>query len=260
MKQMTHDDILRIARAQSAIDLCCSPGDFVRDNPVIVHSRPDERARRYLSLPFSCQLVSYGSNIVASVQPEMEEAVRGYISRYPAYHCFETPNLHVLDGLLAPYGVQTCFMAEYFLPRPELIPQPAIAYETRLLTQEDFAPLYRPEWSNALCRERAQLDVLGVGAYDNGQLIALAGCSADCEDMWQIGIDVLPAYRGKGIAPALVSQLAREILERGKVPFYCAAWSNIRSVRTAIASGFRPAWTELTARPIAFVEKMNRGE
>ena len=34
--------------------------------------------------------------------------------------------------------------------------------------------------------------MLAVGAYDNGKLIALAGCSADRDAMWQIGIDVLP--------------------------------------------------------------------
>lgn len=66
--------------------------------------------------------------------------------------------------------------------------------------------------------------------------------------MWQIGIDVLPEYRRQGIASALTSRLALEILSRGKVPFYCAAWSNIRSVRNAIKSGFRPAWADITAR------------
>ena len=254
---MTRETILQLAREQSAIDLHCSAADFTRTDPVIVHSQPDERARRYLTLPFSCQLVSYGPNVVASVQPALEESVRGYISRYAPYHCFETPNLHALDALLAPHGVQTCFMAEYFLPDPALIPALSAPYETRLLTQADFAPLYLPEWSNALCRDRAHLDVLGVGAYDGDKLIALAGCSADCDAMWQIGIDVLPAYRGRHIAAALVSRLAQEILARGKVPFYCAAWSNIRSVRTAIASGFRPAWVELTAKPIEFIARMN---
>ena len=73
----------------------------------------------------------------------------------------------------------------------------------------------------------------------------------------QIGIDVLPEYRRQGVASALTSALALEILRLGKVPFYCAAWSNIPSVRNAIRSGFRPAWAELTARDTAFVEKMN---
>lgn len=76
--------------------------------------------------------------------------------------------------------------------------------------------------------------------------------------MYQIGVDVLSEYRRKGIASALTSNLAVEIISLGKVPFYCAAWSNIRSVRNAIKSGFRPAWVELTARESAFVDKMNR--
>ena len=97
-----------------------------------------------------------------------------------------------------------------------------------------------------------------LGAYDDGRLIALAGCSADCETMWQIGIDVLPPYRKKGIAAALTSQLALLILEQGKVPFYCAAWSNIKSVRNAIKCGFKPAWVEMTAKSCKFADEMNQ--
>ena len=102
-------------------------------------------------------------------------------------------------------------------------------------------------------RER---DVLAVGAYDNGKLIGLSGCSADCEMMYQIGVDVLPEYRRKGVASAVTSRLALEVLALGKVPFYCAAWSNIKSVRNAVKSGFRPAWVELTARNKEFVSEL----
>ena len=97
-----------------------------------------------------------------------------------------------------------------------------------------------------------------MGAYDNGKLIGLAACSADCEEMWQIGIDVLPEYRRKGIASALTSRLAIEILERGKVPFYCCAWSNLKSAGNAIKSGFRPAWVQLTVKSAEAVDEMNR--
>ena len=76
--------------------------------------------------------------------------------------------------------------------------------------------------------------------------------------MWQIGVDVLPEYRKQGIASALTSALAKEILIREKVPFYCSAWSNIRSVRNAVKSGFIPAWVELSAKPADFVDEINR--
>lgn len=254
---MRNEDIWRIALAQSAIDAGCAPEDFSRAENVVVYSRKNPAARRYLELPLACGLISYGTNIVASVEEPYETLVREYIDRYPVEHCFETPNLYVLNEAFRPYGMEVCFMAEYFLPDVEKVPVRKCGYETRILTQGDFAPLYLPQWSNALCEKRKELDVLGVGAYDGGQLVGFAACSADCDGMWQIGVDVLPAYRRQGIAAALTSSLAREVLERGKVPFYCCAWSNVKSARNAVASGFRPAWAELTVKPKEFVDKMN---
>ncbi len=246
--------------AQSATDLCAAPADFEKTENVIVTSRENDGARRYLKLPFSCQLVSYGNNVVASVSPEFREITENYIKKYPVEHLFETPHLHVLNDALIEKGQKICFMAEYFLPDVDIlrVVEGAAPCELRLLTQNDFADLYLPEWSNALCEQRKHLDVLGVGAYDGDKLVGLAGCSADCEQMWQIGIDVLPAYRRQGIASALTSRLAIEILNRGKVPFYCAAWCNIKSVRNAIKSGFRPAWVEMTAKPCETVDGMNQ--
>jgi len=242
---------------QSAVDLCAQASDFLKSENVVVLSHEREGARRYLKLPFSCQLVSYGSNVVASVLPEFREITEAYINTFPMEHCFETPNLHVLNEALMAKGQKICFMAEYFLPDMQILCARDCAYELRVLTQENFADLYLPEWSNALCRDRRHLDVLGVGAYDGGRLVGLAGCSADCDTMWQIGIDVLPEYRRQGIASSLTSHLAVEILNRGKVPFYCAAWCNVRSVRNAISSGFRPAWVEMTAKPCDTVDSMN---
>ena len=255
---MTNREILRIAMEQSAIDLCAAAADFKKQENVIVESRESENARRYLKLPFSCQLVSYGNNVVASVSPEFREMTERYLASYAVEHCFETPNLHVLNRALEEKGQRICFMAEYFLPDPGALRPLQCKYETRVLYPEDFAGLYLPQWSNALCETRKNLDVLAVGAFDGEQLIALAGASADCDTMWQIGIDVLPAYRRQGIASALTSRLALEILARDKVPFYCAAWCNVKSVRNAIRSGFRPAWVEMTAKPCAFVDEMNR--
>ena len=48
----------------------------------------------------------------------------------------------------------------------------------------------------------------------------MAGASEDCEEMWQIGINVLPEAEGQGIGKKLVPVLKNEILRRGKVPFY----------------------------------------
>ena len=148
-------------------------------------------------------------------------------------------------------------MAEYFMTDARVLRKEYCSYKIRILENQDFQNLYTSEWSNALCGDRRELDVLGVGAYEDERLIGLAACSADCDKMWQIGVDVLPEFRRQGVASTLTGHLAWEILRRGKVPFYCCAWSNIKSARNAIRSGFRPAWVELTVKPTAFVEKMN---
>ncbi|HWQ58074.1 MAG TPA: GNAT family N-acetyltransferase [Clostridia bacterium] len=254
---MTNKQLLDIALTQSAIDMNCCAQDFLCQEGRVVLSAAHPDARSYLTLPFFLNLVSYGYNIVASAAPEFAPEAKRYIDKYPPEHCFETPNMHALDDALRPFGMRVCFMAEYFLPDVEALRERECGLETRILTSADFADLYRPEWGNALCEKRRHLDVLGIGAYDNGTLVGLAGCSADCEAMWQIGVDVLPEYRRRGVASALTSRLALEILARGKVPFYCAAWSNIRSVRNAIASGFRPAWAEMTAKSMGFIAGMN---
>lgn len=254
---MTNQEILEAAMRQSAIDANCTAEDFQKRENVIVESCRSPGARKYLELPFACNLISYGNNIVASIDLQYRNIVEAYINRYPAEHCFETPNMQVINEAFRKYDLNVCFMAEYFLPDVNLIPALDCGCECRILEQSDFENLYVPQWSNALCEKRKHLDVLGIGAYLENRLIGLAGCSADCDTMWQIGIDVLPEFRRQGIASALTSKLALEILDRGKVPFYCCAWSNIKSARTAIKSGFRPAWVEMTVKPKAFVDQMN---
>lgn len=266
---MTNEDMLQIAMEQSAEDIGCRAEDFLATENKVVPFQLSANAKKYNALPIGANFISYGNNIVAGASEELLPVVSEYIKKFEFYHCFETPHMHWLNKRLEPFGQTACFMAEYYLPDlanlQELAKQLNLAkhndisckYELRILEQDDFRELYLPEWSNALCKDRKQLDVLGVGAYDNGKLIGLAGCSADAEKMWQIGVDVLPKYRRQKIGSAITTRLALEILERGKVPFYCSAWSNIRSVGNAIRSGFLPAWVEMTIKPISKVEELN---
>ena len=254
---MTNKEIWEIALKQSAVDYGCQPEDFLGEQGKVFVSRKCGNARKYLPLPFAFDMTSYGSCVVAQCREELVPIAESYIAKYDVAHAMETPHLQALDDLLAPHGLRTCFMAEYFLPDVEILRELPCDYELRLLYPEDFAQLYKPEWSDALCEKRKELDVLGVGAYDGEKLVGLAGCSADCDDMWQIGVNVLPEYRRRGIAAAMTTRLALEILARGKVPFYCAAWCNLKSVRNAIKCGFRPAWVTVTARDAAFVDRMN---
>jgi hypothetical protein len=62
----------------------------------------------------------------------------------------------------------------------------------------------------------------------------------------EIGVDVLKSERGQGFGPLTVGTLAQAILDRGGIPFYECAVTNVRSQRTALASGFMPVCASAT--------------
>ena len=133
-----------------------------------------------------------------------------------------------------------------FLPSPEYL-DIKTDLKVNWLEQKDIGAYYgREEFPNALCDRfhPERPDVLAVTALDGDKIMGMAGCSADSPDMWQIGIDVSPEYRGKGVAKTLVGLLRDEAFRRGAIPYYGTSLSNIPSWKTALASGFIPAWIE----------------
>ena len=251
---MTYKEILAAAMRQSAIDCSCGEEDFRRVTHVFVENKASEQASKFLKSPNTCRLVSYGSNVVASCRKDLIPEVEAFVNGQEKFHrCFEPMAIYELNKILQKAGAQVAWMHSFYLPDPDAVFSAELncPYEMREMHPEDFTGLYVPEWGNALSRiERKELDMLGYGAYDGDKLIGLAGCSADCVEMWQIGIDVLAEYRQKGVASALTNRLARAIFEHGKIPLYAAAWSNVRSIRNGMKSGFRPAWAALESEII----------
>ncbi len=87
-------------------------------------------------------------------------------------------------------------------------------------------------------------DTEGAGIPANADPVAMVGMSDDSPIMRQIGIDVLPAFRGAGIASALVRDAARLTLAEGYLPFYGTSPSHILSQRVAMNAGLVPTWWE----------------
>ena len=150
-QKLTDEQILKTAMRQSAIDMNCCADDFLMSKNKIVISKENADARRYLKLPFAADLVSYGNNIVASCSPELRATVEEYISSFVWYHCFETPNMHVLSQKLRPLGFDVCFMAEYWLPDVNKLfsetesGKNRNAFTTKILEPCDFQNLYVDE-------------------------------------------------------------------------------------------------------------------
>lgn len=91
---------------------------------------------------------------------------------------------------------------------------------------------------------------LAVAAYENGEIVGVAGASNDTDQIWQIGIDVVREKRKHHVATDIVKIISNEVLKRGKVPYYGTAWSNIASKRVAINAGYKPVWVEMKVKRI----------
>lgn len=122
---MTNKEILDIAMAQSAIDSNCDKSDFLESENVVVISKPNTNARKYLNLLFYCDLTSYGSNVVASVNPEIADFVKEYLNKsevgFSPFDRFEPPYFFDLNKELNKYNYQIQFLVEYFLPDINLL-------------------------------------------------------------------------------------------------------------------------------------------
>ena len=86
-----------------------------------------------------------------------------------------------------------------------------------------------------------------VCAFNGSSIAGMAGASNDSQRFWQIGIDVRPEYRGKGLAADLVCSLTKEVFSLGAIPYYGTWAGNIASQNTALKCGYYPAWTEVIA-------------
>lgn len=105
---MDNKEIMRIAMEQSAEDIGCRAEDFLKLNNVMARFKLGAKARKYYNEPITCNLVSYGNNIVASCSEDVYDLVSEYIERYEFYHCFETPNMHWLNERLVEKGYKIC--------------------------------------------------------------------------------------------------------------------------------------------------------
>lgn len=130
---MRAEDILQIAMEQSAEDIGCKVEDFMKNKNVVVPFRLGKNARKYLEEPIPANFVSYGNNVVASADKDIQEIVSEYVGKYEFYHLFESPNMHWLDDRLAGNGYRVCFMAEYYLPDISRLHAISCDYELQIL-------------------------------------------------------------------------------------------------------------------------------
>ncbi|NLG25278.1 MAG: GNAT family N-acetyltransferase [Clostridiales bacterium] len=232
---MTAEEMLGIVRNQLAIDLNCAAEDLSgpKDHIVFVEAadnpgrRPFRRGRQFF------EMLTMGQSIVVSATPARlayaREQLRG-LSR---------------DEALAMPFIRGHAM--HFLPdlgRVGPLPAPE-GFDYERVTGDGLEALRALKgFDCATQRDRehpVQAEYAWVARRD-GAAVAMATAFVWAPRMRSIGVDVLPEYRGRGLAAYLANEATQDALGRDIVPVYATSCSNLASQRVAHRVGYAVAW------------------
>ncbi len=248
---MDNKTVWQTAKNQLAVDLGCDPALFDDTANHIVLWQDCPGRRKYSADTPMLEVAIWNGKLVAACGEALLPWAREYFPTRKAAWLFTPGCFREIEAALHPLGYEIGNGSDHLylpaLPWPEAKPLGPIRwYEAAELPQFQNDP----RWTDALAFGEYSPDVLAVAAVDDsGQPIAMAACSQDGPKLWQIGINVQPEHRGKGLAVNLTALLKDEILRRDAVPFYGTAESHIVSQNVARGAGFRPAFAYLFARP-----------
>ena len=192
------------------------------------------------------QMVTTGDNAVITANETLQEFLLEFSKGKTGRELFEIPNLIALNNEIAKYGMRLSTTWHMFLPKRKV--EPIKKYNVKWFYEKEINRFYKDKrFPNAILDEynENRPDTIVVCAYDGNEIMGMAGCSEDAPGWCQVGIDVLPQYRERGVATYLVTLLKDKIMEQGNIPFYGTTLSNYSSWNVAINSGFAPAWVEI---------------
>lgn len=229
---MTKQEMMEIVYSQLAIDYNCRPEDFNKDGVMFTIAEKQEGRREMPFITHRLEIITMGKSAIVNVSKNMMSfAKRKFEGK---------SNYDILTSKFV-YGVNP-----YYLPDIENIKTIENNSFRFKLIYDNIQLLYsNKDFHNALQydADSKRPEVLAAVAYDEEKIVGIACASDDSKTMSQIGVDVLPEYRGNGIAVKLVNMLTIETLDRSIVPYYTTDCANINSQKVAFKSGYIPAWS-----------------
>lgn len=242
-------DILEIAKAQLALDYNCQLSDFEKKENTIVENKLIRGRRIYNNDGCFFKAICLGGRAIICTSPEIIPWCQEKLIKSDAAWLFQYSKLKAIDKRLQEFGHEIADVHHYYLPNSNAAEIKPIT-DVKWYEYEDIFQFKNDHrFKEAFGFDKNHPDMLAVAAFQENNIIGMAGASSDGKTIWQIGIDILPEYRSRGIGTNLVGLLKNEILKRGKIPFYGTVESHINSQNIAINAGFFPAWAELYSKP-----------
>jgi RimJ/RimL family protein N-acetyltransferase len=255
---MRTNELIEAAAYQLAHDYACAPGDFFADRGRVTAAKCLPGRRMFKKEADFFKMASLGGCVVASVSAKMmtftEELLSLFEKDEPS-RLFQPAQLYLINKKLGEFGMTIGVNSVFYLPKTPYKFAARSGFNIRVFDENEIrSSLYEHQgFANALMYQQQaapRRDKVAVCAFNANNAVGMAGASSDSDRFWQIGIDVKPEYRGRGLAVDLVSALTREVFSMGAIPYYGTWAGNIASQNVALKCGYYPAWTEVVANAI----------
>ena len=235
---------------QLAIDYGCTVDD-VRGSTHVFRPMDESTGRRIIGCDGALlQAAVYRGKLLVRAGEPMLAWCRSHFAERDAAWLSEPQSLMALDRELRCHGQYLADTHHHYIPDGQANPvEPR--FPVRWYGQEELSAFQGDErFNEALLFDSRRPDMLAVCAMEGETILGMASVTRNSERLWEIGVNVTPECRGRGVGAYVTALLKERVLSMGVTPTYATAESHIASQRVAYRAGFIPAFYELYAQPV----------
>lgn len=235
---------------QLAIDYGCTVDD-VRGQAHVFRPMDEGKGRRVIGCDGALlQAAVYRGKLLVRAREPMLAWCREHWAAREAAWLSEPQSLMALDRELRCHGQHLADTHHHYIPDGQAYPvEPR--FSVRWYGQAELSAFRGDErFKEALLFDSRRPDMLAVCAMEGETILGMASVTRNSERLWEIGVNVTPEGRGRGVGAYVTALLKERVLSMGVTPTYATAESHIASQRVAYRAGFIPAFYELYSLPV----------
>ena len=182
-----------------------------------------------------------GQRGIVSAKTRWVEPLRTVVERFildelfSIFGAYEMARITLADGV-GIWGPSWYYVGDERTFRPPDDERPVQLSRSELAACIDVEIFWHCPLENALA---------GFAIFEDDQIVALATVNSTFERVWEIGIEVVPQAKGRGLGRAVVGAAGRWILQNDRLIMATTAPWNVPSARTLRSVGLECVMTDM---------------